>query len=120
PQGFVSTAYDEYDDGPEFDDDLAERIKRGRHQDYLWVPLTRPSWHMRAACRDAPQEVFFSEKRSAHTKTRAIDDYCGRCPVRAECLEFALATPSPQDFGLWAGTTRRERLEMRRTRYSTD
>jgi WhiB family redox-sensing transcriptional regulator len=37
--------------------------------------------------------------------------YCGRCPVRSKCLEFA------QDnavYGIWGGTTVQERQRIRR------
>lgn len=41
---------------------------------------------------------------------------CGLCDVRDECLEWALTFPASQDFGVWGGTTERERAKIRRQR----
>lgn len=35
---------------------------------------------------------------------------CAKCPVRQECLEWALETA--QDFGVWGGMTERERRAL--------
>jgi WhiB family redox-sensing transcriptional regulator len=37
---------------------------------------------------------------------------CASCPVTARCLEHAMSVP--ELFGVWAGTTERERQAMRR------
>jgi WhiB family redox-sensing transcriptional regulator len=41
-------------------------------------------------------------------------EMCEACPVRGECLDFALADESIT--GLWGGTTDAERREIRRRR----
>jgi WhiB family redox-sensing transcriptional regulator len=37
---------------------------------------------------------------------------CARCPVAAQCLDYALATG--QQHGVWGGTSEEERKAMRR------
>ncbi len=42
----------------------------------------------------------------------AAKSVCEVCEVRAECLEFALATN--QEAGIWGGTTEEERRALRK------
>lgn len=39
---------------------------------------------------------------------------CAQCPVRAACLEFAIATNQP--YGIWGGANASERRSIRRRR----
>ena len=39
---------------------------------------------------------------------------CAACPVRRQCLDFALNNPLGQ-YGIWGGTTAYERRRMRTT-----
>ena len=71
----------------------------------------RPAWQARAACRDLPNEVFFAGQGRRPDDAKHI---CRPCPVRRQCLAFALATPEPIDYGVWGATTRKERQELRR------
>ena len=70
-------------------------------------------WVMQAACTTADPEVFFPSRRnaSAGEEAKAI---CDGCPVRAECLEYALATH--QEWGVWGGTNEHERRAILRDR----
>ena len=58
-----------------------------------------------AACTTADPEIFFPSRRvpDAGEEAKAI---CADCPVRAECLEYALATY--QEWGVWRGTNEHE------------
>lgn len=76
------------------------------------LELLRENWRARAACRHVDPDVFFPE---SHGKTRMRATWrakmiCASCPVRVECLEFALAH-HPED-GIWAGTTKSTRGSM--------
>jgi WhiB family transcriptional regulator, redox-sensing transcriptional regulator len=81
---------------------LSERAERA----------ARRGWWDAAACRTADPEIFFPV--SAHGPGREdialAKAICGRCPVRRQCLQFALATH--QVHGVWGGTTEEERLYM--------
>lgn len=75
------------------------------------------SWQDRAAClRLGTPDMFFPNGTTgdAEPQIRAAKSVCARCPVRAECLEFALS--SRQDFGVWGGLTEEERRSLRRAR----
>ena len=76
------------------------------------------SWFEHAACRDADRRLFFEPEgesvRLRERRVRAAKAVCAECPVRHECLLFALATP--ERYGIWGGLTARERstLKLRR------
>jgi len=75
-------------------------------------------WRSRGACLDADPELFFplsSSGPAARQITRA-KLVCGGCRVRAECLDFALATN--QMHGVWGGTSEDERRMMAGSRRS--
>lgn len=55
--------------------------------------------------------LFFAEDGHVPDAARQA---CESCPVRSQCLEFALA--DPRNAGYWAGTTQRERNRIRRGR----
>ena len=44
-------------------------------------------WQRDAACREHPGVEFFIERGESSEPARAV---CGRCLVRAECLDYAL------------------------------
>jgi WhiB family redox-sensing transcriptional regulator len=62
----------------------------------------------RAQCRGEDPVVFFPNLGMTTAKARAI---CSICPVRQECLSYALA--DDELGGVWAGTTEQERRGMR-------
>lgn len=71
-------------------------------------------WRSRAICRDTDPDLFFPVGTTGHALVQ-IDrakQVCGECPVRVECLEFALETN--QDSGIWGGTSEEERRAIRR------
>jgi WhiB family transcriptional regulator, redox-sensing transcriptional regulator len=67
-----------------------------------------PTWADRAACRGADVDVFFPQGPS-----RAARTYCATCPVRVDCLAFAMARPDLR--GIWGGLTAAQRENRRRT-----
>jgi WhiB family redox-sensing transcriptional regulator len=66
-------------------------------------------WQERALCAQTDPEAFFPEKGGS---TREAKRVCTRCEVRDECLEYALA--HDERFGIWGGTSERERRRLRR------
>ena len=74
----------------------------------------RGSWRERAACRGEDPELFFPASsvgfvyNAQVTRAKAV---CNGCPVRAECLSEALASPQ---VGIWGGLTENERRDIRR------
>ena len=81
------------------------------NEDNVFV-LRSPSWYRLAACRGVSSDVFFEEG----VKRLVIEakTYCYRCPVRINCLEYALKA---EEYGVWGGMTAVERRkEVRRRR----
>jgi WhiB family redox-sensing transcriptional regulator len=66
-------------------------------------------WAAEAKCLNADPDVFFPEKGGS---TREAKRICGECPVRAECLEYALE--EDERFGIWGGMSERERRKLKR------
>ena len=74
------------------------------------LPLGEPpAWYERAACIEADADCFFPEKGGS---TREAKRICAECEVRTECLAYALA--NDERFGIWGGTSERERRRLRR------
>jgi WhiB family redox-sensing transcriptional regulator len=76
-------------------------------------------WHLDAACRTADMERFYS---GDDADARYALGFCARCEVRVQCLEAAMT--AREAFGVWGGTTERERrrifrAERRRRRQDT-
>ena len=73
-------------------------------------------WVRRASCRDEDPELFFPVGTTgpALDQVEIAKAVCDRCPVRPECLEWALATA--QDAGVWGGLSEEERRAIRRAR----
>lgn len=74
----------------------------------------RPAWQRRAACHGQDVERYFPTARGVDL--RPLRALCDGCPVRAECLDYAMADASVD--GYWAGTTQRERSRMRKATLS--
>jgi WhiB family transcriptional regulator, redox-sensing transcriptional regulator len=76
------------------------------------VQTTERTWQLRAACRGPESALFFpptsperkEERDEREGKAKAI---CRQCPVRTECLEYALSIREPH--GIWGGLTEAER-----------
>ena len=68
-------------------------------------------WTAQAKCRDMDPAVFFP---SDGIGVQAAQRICVDCPVKRECLEYALA--DRVDHGVWGGTSERERRRILRYR----
>lgn len=76
-------------------------------------------WQFDAACRGEDSALFFapnyfekrSEKEGREARAKAI---CDRCPVRAQCLDYALKIREPH--GIWGGLNEFERRQLLRQR----
>lgn len=77
------------------------------------------AWRHDAACRGEDPSLFFApayfETRGQKGSREAgAKEICARCPVRAECLEFALETR--ETHGVWGGFNEMERRRLLRAR----
>jgi WhiB family redox-sensing transcriptional regulator len=79
------------------------------------VQTINETWQLRAACRGPESALFFpptyserkDERDARETKAKSI---CVTCPVRGECLEYALTIREPH--GIWGGLNEHERREL--------
>jgi WhiB family transcriptional regulator, redox-sensing transcriptional regulator len=74
-----------------------------------FFPPDERHWADGALCAETDPELFFPENGGS---VRDAKQVCSRCPVRAECLAYALDTN--QRFGVWGGLSERERRQIRR------
>lgn len=58
-------------------------------------------WHTRAACQGMDTALFFPAK--GQPVPDVVKATCARCPVRVQCLAYAIETH--QSFGVWGGLT---------------
>ena len=68
---------------------------------------TTTSWRERANCLGVDPDLFFPERGEPLRQVKAV---CAGCEVRSECLAEGLH----ERFGVWGGTSERERRALRR------
>jgi len=76
-------------------------------------------WQWRAACRGEDSGLFFppgelENKDQRLARERKAKGICAICPVRIECLEYAVRIREPH--GIWGGLTELERRLLIRER----
>ncbi|WP_434405235.1 WhiB family transcriptional regulator [Streptomyces sp. NBC_01353] len=78
-------------------------------------PAVTRRWRAHAACRTVDPELFFPVglSKAAQEQAEQAKAVCNmQCPVRTECLEWALE--NGQQFGVLGGLSQEERWELAR------
>src|SRR5581483_5535604 len=77
----------------------------------LSLPLVnKESWCQKALCAEVgPWDLWFPEKGGSTKDAKRV---CAGCPVKVECLDYALRTD--QRFGIWGGFSEQERRRLKR------
>jgi WhiB family redox-sensing transcriptional regulator len=77
--------------------------------------IEKLTWFEKAGCRGKGQLMFPKEHKDITyiAQARAI---CKACPVKKECLEYALEFPPADMHGVWAGYTSRQLAAEQRRR----
>jgi WhiB family redox-sensing transcriptional regulator len=75
-----------------------------------------PTWDVRAACRGESAGLFVASlgAEAAHARVQReaqAKRVCARCPVRDECLDYALRVH--EELGIWGGLDAPERRALR-------
>jgi WhiB family redox-sensing transcriptional regulator len=80
-------------------------------------------WQRYGKCVGAPSEWFFPERLDKQTDSEksihvakcisSAKALCAQCPVKSECLDFALKTMDLGNYGVWGGTTPGQREAIR-------
>jgi WhiB family redox-sensing transcriptional regulator len=68
-------------------------------------------WRVRASCRGLDPALFFPDSDEGPAAQRA-QQVCMPCPVREQCLQEALG--NKETYGIWGGTTPRDRRRILR------
>lgn len=73
-------------------------------------------WRDQAACQGRDTEMFFSEDEDRPSRERTAREaeakaVCKPCPVKQQCLQFAL---DGDELGVWGETDTQERRKLRR------
>jgi WhiB family redox-sensing transcriptional regulator len=69
------------------------------------------AWMLEARCRGASPTEFFPSDGLGVESAQLV---CALCPVRAQCLEYALVNHI--EHGVWGGASERERRRILRRR----
>ena len=77
--------------------DLLDRIE----------PDALTSWRDLAACKGTYDEVFFPEIGRPRVNAKAAIKWCGGCPVRQECGDYAIRNDVRD--GIWGGMSYHQR-----------
>lgn len=67
--------------------------------------MTVVRWQERGKCRGADPELFFPTKGDSGKVKQVIKDYCDKCEVAKECLDYAVRDPDALIYGIWGGKT---------------
>src|SRR5690606_40718327 len=91
----------------------ADLIMHVRWNRYAPVPEPDPqSWRDDAVCHNDPNpELWFADHEQDTSQAKAL---CSWCPVRDECLNFALERG--EKWGVWGGMTTDERNRLLKER----
>jgi WhiB family transcriptional regulator, redox-sensing transcriptional regulator len=76
-----------------------------------WAAGGSEAWRDEALCRQVDPELFFPEKGGAVREAKRV---CAGCPVREQCLAWAIT--HDQRYGVWGGLIVAERMQLRRQR----
>jgi WhiB family redox-sensing transcriptional regulator len=77
--------------------------------------VTRAEWMQSAACKGETVDRFFNPPGTVPFEALAL---CYRCPVRADCLDYAVENRI--EHGLWGGLTAKQRIDRRRGHVTVD
>lgn len=69
------------------------------------------SWMLSGSCREREPGFFFPSDGVGVDRARRV---CATCPVKQECLEYALRYRI--EHGVWGGASERERRRILRSR----
>ena len=94
-----------------------QRLRRKGHEEDLLSRLIAAApppvgeWAARGACVGLPVDLFYPERGGVSPFAK---ETCAGCPVRDECLDYALTNVIRH--GVWGGTSEKERRKLRAAR----
>ncbi len=64
------------------------------------------------SCENFPEAWFPERENASDSEVKLAKELCGQCPIKKQCLEFALT--NEEAHGLWGGMHASERLLLLR------
>ena len=81
------------------------------------LQITPPAWQAHTACTPDDTDLFYPDSAESPAAYAAAREICAACPVRTDCLEWAMELGDPH--GMWGGLTGRERQRLAQQRGTT-
>lgn len=78
----------------------------------MTAAVAQLDWQTQPACRGARNDLFFPADGAVPSPVAL--GMCGRCPIKDECLDWAL---SHEEFGIWGGLTEAQRRAINARRH---
>ncbi|MFM8798718.1 MAG: WhiB family transcriptional regulator [Fluviibacter sp.] len=82
------------------------------------MSIPNDEWKLEGICNQVDPELFFPSRDEdgymGEYNPLVAKSICAGCPVRVQCLEYAIG--NNEQFGIWGGLSYKERLELRRRR----
>lgn len=95
---------------------IEHRNRRQRVRPYD-LPLVIPGeWVTQGRCSTTDPEAWWPDSKTDPYRTTTALAVCESCPVKAQCLQWALDNKEYE--GVWGGTTPDQRAQMLRERAS--
>ena len=69
------------------------------------------AWQADALCSQTDPEAFFPDKGGSTKQAKKV---CAACPVREQCLQYAI--DNSERYGVWGGLSEKERRRVARGR----
>lgn len=76
----------------------------------LIAATSREPWTAEALCAETDPDIFYPPQGGSPREAKLV---CLGCPVRVQCLDFALR--NHERWGIWGGLTEHEREGLRRS-----
>jgi WhiB family redox-sensing transcriptional regulator len=92
-----------------------EKTTNNNSQPLEGLYIGRKDWFSHAACKGLTNLMFPKEHKDI-TYIAEARRICSNCPVKPQCLEYALEFPAADMHGVWAGLTSRQLAAEQRRR----
>lgn len=90
---------------------IGEQIRPRGRQTHRMDSVLDTDWMAQGNCADKPPSLFFPSDGVGVEVAKRV---CSDCPMRVQCLEYAL--DNRIDHGVWGGTSERERRRILKAR----
>jgi len=67
------------------------------------------NWQQSASCKGCDPDIFFPGRGESAT-LRLAKEVCATCPVKGECLDYAIE--HHEHFGIWGGVSEKARRKI--------